>query len=194
MAEPVYSLPLSYYTRLLTSQYQTAPVLLSWLAALLQPLDDTATWLRQFTAAYDLDYAVGPQLDVAGTIIGQSRTVGFQPTGGVSPVLDDDTYRVLLKARAAQNNWDGKINSLQGIWAQLFPGGVIVIDDHSNMTATVILAGAFSSITQDLITNGYIVPRPEGVLYDYTFGDLPVFGFSTTNTDYIAGFNVGKWS
>jgi hypothetical protein len=146
------------------------------------------------TEFFDLDYAVGAQLDFIGAQVGANRTVAFQPRAGVSPVLDDDTYRLLIKATIANNQWTGKQSALYAIWQNLFPGGKLTIIDNQNMSATVFLSGVFTSIVQDLITNGYIVPRPESVEYTYTFSNLPVFGFSTTNNGYIAGFGVGNWS
>ena len=83
---------------------------------------------------------------------------------------------------------------LAGDWQNLFPGGSIAIDDGQNMSATIILSGGFTSIIKDLITNGYIVPRAETVQYTYVFSTLPIFGFCSTNTAYIAGFGVGHWS
>ena len=82
-----------------------------------------------------MDNAIGPQLDQVGTIVGASRTVGFQPSDSVSPVLDDATYRILIKATAANNSWDGTIDGLQSIWKTLFPGGSIIVGDQQNMTA-----------------------------------------------------------
>jgi hypothetical protein len=182
-----------YYLSLLTSQYQSSsPNFLSWLTAPLLIMDGVTQCLANFDAAFDLDIAVGPQLDVLGQLIGQSRTVGFQPSDSVSPTLTDPTYLLLLRARVAQNSWDGTIDSLQGIWQTLFPGGTIAIEDSQNMTATILLTGAFSSILQDLITNGYIVPRPAGVQYTYNFSTLPAFGFDVSNA-YIAGFDVGHF-
>jgi hypothetical protein len=181
------------YPGLLTSEYQSSPNLLAWLSAALAPLSDAAACLATFPAAFDLATATGAQLDIAGQLVGVSRTVGFQPSAGVSPVLNDTTYRTLLLARVAQNQWDGTIDGLQSAWQTLFPGGRIVIEDAQNMTATVIVSGALSSILQDLITNGYIVPRPEGVLYTYTISETPIFGFDTSNA-FIAGFDAGHWS
>jgi hypothetical protein len=128
-----------------------------------------------------------------GAIAGAGRTVGFQPSDSVSPVLDDATYRIYIKAKIAQNQWDGTITSLYAIWKYLFPVGSIIIADNQNMTATIFLSGSFTSIIQDLITNGYIVPRPEGVLYTYDFAELPAFGFDLDNS-FVAGFDVGKWA
>ena len=185
--------PVSYYTGLLTSEYQSSPKLLAWLSAPLGILDDVGTCLKSFDANFNLDTATGAQLDILGVLIGANRLVPFQPSGGVPPLLDDAPYRIYLKARIAQNQWSGTIDSLQGIWQTLFPGGRIVIVDGQNMTVTIILAGAFTSILQDLITNGLIVPRPQAVLYNYTFTTLPAFGFDSDNS-LIAGFDHGHWA
>lgn len=187
---PIYALPIGYYTNLLTSEYKLAPNLNSWLNALLQPMTDTTTCIVGMSSAFDLDSAVGVQLDVCGAIVGVSRTVGFQPTGSVSPVLDDNTYRLLIQATIANNQWTGVQSALYPIWQSLFPGGTLVIIDNQNMSATIVLSGVFTSIIQDLIVNGYIVPRPEGVDYDYTFATFPIFGTDEDN-DFIAGVDVG---
>src|SRR6185312_9698578 len=170
-----------YYVSLVTSEYQQSPKMLAWLRSNLQPYQDINILLYGWLSNFDIDLAVGVQLDTLGVIVGQSRTVGFQPSAGVSPILDDETYRILLKARIAQNHWDGKSNSLQAIWQNLFPGGRIAVDDGQNMTATILLSGSFTSITQDLIIHGYIVARPQGVLYNYVLGTLPLFGFDLNN-------------
>lgn len=190
---PITNLPLGYYLSLITSEYQGSPKFIAWLTAVLRKLDDVSECLATFDTAFNINYAIGSQLDLIGQNLGQSRTVAFQPSRGVSPVLDDDTYRLLLRATIAQNQWDGRIDSLQTIWQSLFPGGRITIDDAQNMSVTILLSGFFSSIKQDLIVNGYIVPRAEGVLYQYTFATLPILGFDQ-NTSFLAGFDRGHWS
>jgi Protein of unknown function (DUF2612) len=192
--EPVENLPIGYYLQLLTSQYTLpqSPKLNALLKVLLQKFDDVSQVLVKMDTALDLDVAVGAQLDMLGSTVGATRTVGFQPNGGVSPVLDDATYRIYIKAKIAQNQWDGTLPSLYPIWANLFPDGSIIIIDNQNMTADITLKGSFTSIIQDLIVNGYIVPRPEGVLYTYLFGTLPFFGFGSS-PGFIAGFGAGHW-
>jgi len=192
--QPIESLPLGYYLALLTSEYrQNSPKLNALLYVLLRKFDDVTTCLVKLDTALDLDSAMGAQLDQIGEVVQALRTVGFQPSGGVSPVLDDDTYRLYIKAKIARNQWNGQIDSLYTIWKQLFPAGTIVIEDNQNMSVNILLTGAFSSIIQDLITNGYIIPRPEGVLYNYIFGVLPLFGFDQA-PGFIDGFDVGHWA
>lgn len=187
---PIETLSLGYYLNLVTSEYRNSPKFLALLTAMLQKFDDISQCGVAMDQAFDIDNAVGPQLDLAGSIVGASRTVGFQPSGGVSPILDDATYRLLIKATAANNTWDGTIDGLQPLWATLFPGGRIIIADQQNMTAIIYIYGMFTSIEKDLITNGLIVPRPEGVLYNYTFSKA--FGFDAVNS-FIGGLDNGDW-
>jgi hypothetical protein len=203
---PIETLPIGYYTALLTSQYRNSPKLNALLYLLLKKFDDVSQCLVQMDAALDLDNASGAQLDVLGTVPGASRTLPFQPSFGVSPVLDDSTYRTYIKAKIAQNQWDGTINSLFNIWRSLFPTTSIIIADNQNMTATLFIGGVASTILLDMIAGyavngassgtvqgGLIVPRPEGVQYSWILGGLPVFGFDLDNA-FIAGFDVGHWS
>ena len=198
-AEPIESLPIGYYLGLLTSQWSppNSPKTNAFLQFLLQKFDDVSQCLISMDLAFDLDFAVGAQIDALGKIVGAGRIVGFQPTGSVSPILDDATYRIYIKYKIVANQWDGTIPGLYNAWREIFtpasPPLSILIADQQNMTADVIVTGASSTILIDLVNNGYIVPRPEGVLYNYGFGSLPVFGFDR-NDAYQAGFDLGKWS
>lgn len=188
--QPIETQPLGYYLNLLISQYRGSPKLNALLYVLLKKVDDVTTCSVELDTAQDIDSAVGAQLDQIGSIWNASRTVPFQPSGGVSPVLDDATYRVLIKSTIARCMWRGGIDGMYGIWQQLFPGGSIIIGDQQDMTANIILTGSFTSIIQDLITNGMIVPRPEGVLYNYVFGTMPFFGCDLNNS-FVAGCDTG---
>jgi hypothetical protein len=181
-----------YYLQKITSQYQDSPNLLAWLSANLQLYQDLLACIAQLETAFDINTAVGAQLDVLGQIIGASRTVGFQPSAGVSPVLDDDTYRLLLRSKIAQNHWDGKLDSLLLIWQYLFPGGLLIVNDHQTMTVDLYVAASLTSILQDLILQGYIIPRPQGVLYNISIATLPMFGFDR-NDSFVSGPDVGHF-
>jgi hypothetical protein len=189
----ILSLPTGYYSNLLTHEYKDSQKFIDWLTAFLQIADDVSQCLLSMLTAFDLDYAVGDQLDMIGQLVGISRTVPFQPSLGTSPILDDDTYRLLISATIANNTWNGTIADLYPIWNKLFPGGRISIFDHQDMTATIVLTGSFSSIIKDLIEHEMIVPRPQAVQYTYSFNGLPFFGFNRSDT-FVSGFNTGKWS
>lgn len=136
----------------------------------------------------------GDVLDIIGQIVGQPRRMTFTPTGSPtpSPVLDDEVYTKLLRAKIKRNHWDGKLTSIRGIWKDIYPGGDIQITDSQDMTMDVIVAGDLSQMELDLISNDLIIPRPEGVLLEYVVGTGPFFGFDINNV-YISGFSAGKW-
>ena len=160
--------PIQNYLSLVTSSWRGATKFLSWLAANLQPYQDGIACLNQFDVAFGLLTAVGPQLDVLGAILGQSRTVGFQPRFGISPVLDDTTYRLLLRATVYRNHWRGLTIELWPGWYSLFPGSKLLIQDLQTMEVNILVGLSASTLVEDLILNGLIIPRPQGVKYNLT--------------------------
>ena len=182
--------PLSYYLGLVTSQHQNKPKFTAVLAGLLQMVLDAQSCIESIGPAFDLDTAVGVQLDTLGVIVGVSRNLPFNPTGG-PPMLIDSDYRTIIKAKIAKNRWDGRIGSLQGVWSSLFPGGSIAITDGFYMTMAVTLNGAFSLPVRDCITHDMVVPRPQGVQLTAA-SSLPVFGWDY-ETSAVSGWDVGKW-
>lgn len=182
-----------YYLSLFSSQYQQSPIFYAWAAALLTPTVDLLACTLQMYQHFDVSTALGLQLDELGSIVGASRTLSFQPSGGASATLSDADYIILIQAKIAQNHWDGQINSIYALWNSLFPSAALRFIDNQNMTCTIILAGVFSSVQQDMLTHGLILPRPEGVQYNFTFAALPILGFDQINAN-IAGFDAGHFA
>jgi hypothetical protein len=213
------------YIKLFTSQYQNSTKLLAWARSFMDIVDDIKDLAQNLSFYFSLfrvidkdaisyvpnalttkagsytftsfDACVGDQLDILGVILGIPRQVTFDPTDGSSPVLDDSTYRILLKNQVLKNHWDGRAESLQTTWKELFPGGKIIVQDNQNMTIDVTITGTFTQIIIDLIENDYIVPRPQGVWMNYYVGtispaNLPFFGFDRRDT-YVSGFDEGHW-
>ena len=85
------------YLELVTSQYQNSPKFKRWLEVLLTPYIDTQRLALNLYTYFDIDTAIGIQLDKLGEIIGAKRLLPFQPTNG-NPLLRDEDYRFLLKA------------------------------------------------------------------------------------------------
>jgi hypothetical protein len=187
---PIYKLPMQYYLSLFSSEYQNSAKWLEWVRKDWQPFDDLTDLMSIMSGYFNVQTAIGVQLDTIGAIVGASRTLPFQPSNGVSPVLEDDTYRQLLLATIGINHWSSKLVDIYRIWKNVFPQGKLVINDNQNMTCTVIVSGSFSSIVLDMITHGFIIPRPEGVLYTYETTTLPIFG-ADLNTAYVAGADIG---
>ena len=97
------------YRKLLTSEYRHSPKLISWLLWLLNEGTSYTNFIQMFVKAFDLDVAVGDQLDTIGRLVGVKRLLEFIPSGGESPLLDDETYRFLIKATIIKNTWKGKL-------------------------------------------------------------------------------------
>ena len=180
------------YLALLSHQYQTAPNLLAWMAAKLQVLVDIQNCADSMVSAFDLDAAQGSQLDVLGQLLGVSRMLPWNPSMGLSAILDDGTYRTLLKAAVFRNHWDGTVLSIEANWRGLIPGSQISIQDNLDMTITVHGANGLSSLMQDLITHGMMIPTPQGVSVNYIFSQTPYFGFDSVPV-YLSGFDQGHW-
>lgn len=180
------------YLDLITTEHSDKINFRAWLAANLAMPDDLTTLLNEFFGYFDLDAAVGVQLDTIGQILGVGRTVNFQPSAGVSPILTDDVYRIVLKARIAQNLWDGTLPGVYSFWNILFPNVYLVVADNQDMTLNCLVIGMSSSILQDLVGHGYIVPKPQGVLINYSFPPDKVFAYGL-DTDIFAGYGEGYW-
>lgn len=157
----------------ITSQHRDKPKFIEWLSSSLTIIDHVYLMAKNMDNDFDLDNAVGKQLDMLGEIIGRQRTLTFQPLNGHNPVLDDDTYRLVLKAKVAMNNWDGKTESAYEIWNNIFDDIGLQLQDNQDMSLTAYITGYVNQIRQDLIQHGYIVPKPEGVRINY-IGRTPI--------------------
>ncbi|HGT8889870.1 TPA: DUF2612 domain-containing protein, partial [Escherichia coli] len=73
---------MSKYTELITNYHATKPKFLAHVDLMTQPLIDVAAATRGLITAFDIDSAVGVQLDILGLWIGRSRVVS-QPISGV---------------------------------------------------------------------------------------------------------------
>jgi len=154
----------------ITSEHRDKPKYIAWLSSSLTIVDNVYSTLKSMDDNFDLDNAIGAQLDTLGVAIGRNRTLNFQPSNGYSPVLTDDYYRMVLKTKIAMNNWDGTIPAMYTIWENIFGSDSdlsLQLQDNQDMSFNAFITGYVDQIQQDLIQNGYIVPKPEGVGVNY---------------------------
>lgn len=171
---------------------------------------------------FDLDTGVGVQLDAVGAWAGITRYlntplpttyfsfdtfgVGWDegvffedgdPVGG-STVLDDDSFRVLIRSKIGANQWDGTLPALTKIMEQVFTDALtlVFITDNQDMSMTVALAGKLPTALQlALLRGGYLVPKPAAVQVNYittSVDNSPLFGFDMTGP-YVSGWDAGAW-
>ncbi|MGH8786840.1 MAG: DUF2612 domain-containing protein [Cupriavidus necator] len=213
---------LTDYTGLITSEHNQRPKFMAVVAALAQPMVDLMTLLSGMPDRFDLDQAVGVQQDDVGRWVGISRRVAtpltgvyfsfdtpgvgfdqgswkgpFDPDTGLT-LLDDDTYRLVLRAKIGANHWDGTLESSAAILNAIFNGDTYVfIQDNQDMSMTIGVAGKVpSAVFLALLEGGYIPLKPEGVRVNFVIvtsvDGAPIFGFDVEN-QFVAGLDVGAW-
>lgn len=173
---------------------------------------------QKMLAAFDLDTAIGAQLDIIGQWVGEPRflqvpiegvyfTYNDTPqTGWQAGVwkgryestvsltrLPDPDYRQLIRAKIVANSWDGSIPGAYAAWKIAFPSSFIMIQDNQDMSMDMtIVSFELSSLMKAVITGGLLPLKPEGVRVNYTFIDDFIFAWDNLTPPY-AGFDVGSW-
>ncbi len=154
-----------HYLNLITSEYRDKPKYIAMLTALLQPSDDIFALGVTIGDEFDADLAVGKQEDVLGDVVQMDRTLPYQPISTPSPVMDNESYRALIKAQIAKNLWKGGIEDMEEVWQTLF-GTRIAIQDNQDMTITVSL-NPYGGMLRENLLHELIVPRPQSVRVKY---------------------------
>lgn len=211
------------YLALITNEHTGKVKFEATVAAGVSPLALVQDVLKSLVSKFDIDTAVGVQLDVIGLWVGFSRNVktplgvyftfdfgglGFDegfwkgpydPDDGLVS-MDDETYRTMLRAKIEANKWDGTAGTLNSIYAGVLvgTGSIAFAIDNQNMTMDVCVIGNSPSVLiSSILKNGYFPIKPCGVRIDRYFKtsvpSMPIFGFDVSNS-YIGGFEEGAWS
>lgn len=183
---------LDNYLKLITSQHRDKPKYMAMVMALLRPSDDIFALAATMDDEFDVMLATGIQEDIVGILVGANRTLDFQPDKGLSPILDNAAYRILLQAKIAQNMWKGGIMDLRDLWTTLFGEGIIIQDNQDMTIDVVVIGSSFDQIVRNMIQKGMIVPKPQSVKLTTYFSDQQVFGYDM-ETDTIRGYDEANW-
>lgn len=209
------------YINLIPSANQNQPNFIKTLSLDVSVQVRVQELLQSMIPLFNLDVAVGNQLDILGQWIGVSRVVNIPVTGiyftwdgaysvgwdfgiwqgSLTPVditiLPDDAYLTLLRAKIAANHWDGTTTDAYKIWDAIFPTITILIQDNQNMSYDLALVGGIvDSLTLALLTGGYLPLKPEGVLVNTYYVPVnpgPLFGWDLDST-YVQGWDTGSWA
>nr|DAG53825.1 MAG TPA: Protein of unknown function (DUF2612) [Caudoviricetes sp.] len=180
------------YLKLITGEHRNKPKYMSMLRAVLSYSTDIFALGIDLDDYFDLDYANGVQEDVLGDIVGTSRTLEWQPELKLSPVLDNANFRIVLMAKISKNMWKGGIQDLGTAWKILFSTPILIEDNQDMTIDVVIISNGIDKLTQLMIRNGDIIPKPQSVLVNAYFANNNVFGYDIEN-DVIAGYDKGNW-
>lgn len=178
---------LNFYLNLVTSEHATKPKYMAWMKVLLTPFIDSINLNETIKNSFNLNTAVGVQLDTIGKWLVLPRQVDFQPTDGSSSILNDYYYRMILKAKVVKNQWKGTISSFYQFWNVLFAGQplqIYLVDNQNMEPVAIIWSSQVTEMVQDLLSNNYIIPKPAGLGLTVRRIDVDkVFGF------YGSGYN-----
>lgn len=210
------------YLALITSEFVGKPKFAATISTDVSPCVQVQDLLAAMIPLFDVDLAVGTQLDIIGVWVGISRNVTIPIEGvyfswddtdfdgwefgiwqgnltpGAVTVLPDDVYRTLIKAKIAANQWDGTTDGAYAIWDSVFTNITILINDNQDMSYDLAFVGGIvDSLTLALITGGYIPLKPEGVrvnVYYVPVNPGPLFAWDVAETDLLAGWDTGSWA
>lgn len=215
---------MSQYTDLITSEHADKPKFVALVDGVTSVIAAQAQTVGLMSQAFDLDVAIGAQLDVLGQWVGISRyasvtitgvyfsfdTEGlgfdqglikgpFDPSEGLA-TMDDETYRTMIRAKIGANHWDGTLPSYQQIMAQIFAGtGTLAFAvDNQDMSMSVYFAGTQpSALLAGLIKSGAFPLKTAGVRIAGYFVSS-VIGAPLFGFDIdsplIAGFDTGAFA
>lgn len=214
---------LTDYTPLITNEYSDKPRFVATVALLTSAASAAAEVSASLTTAFSVDDAVGVQLDAVGLWVGVSRRqivpiadafftwddadLGwnranwkgpYEATEGIT-VLDDDTYRAVIKAKIGSNYWDGSDLALNDIGQSAFAelGVHCFVLDNLDMSTTVYILGNPTQALIELIKRGVAPPKTAGVKVNgYILASAPgapFFALSVPTTSEVAGLDFGSF-
>lgn len=208
------------YLQLATSEHRTQPRFAAVLSALVAGVMGSTNEALGMPDDFDLDRAVGDQLDQIGLWVGINRLVPtqlaniyfswdnasfgwesgywkgtFDPSAGLTSV-DDRTFRTMIRAKIAANIWDGSLLGMYQVWELVFGARAIFIQDNQDMTMTLIYdTTKLTPVEVQLLVGGYFHMKPAGVRVLYApLSSKPLFSWDR-NTAMFQGWNdVAVWS
>lgn len=204
----------------LAVQFRESPNLIGFIQAIIQEGEDLEVVFQQILNERSISNAVGVQLDILGELVGQSRYIengffakffGFngQPNGtgfnqntfwnGIQGLitdgnLDDDTYRLYIRAKAFTNLAKGKTEDFIAVFKILFGEDTKTITfNPGNAHCHIAIAHEFTPEEEQLIVNSKqskVLPLAAGIKYTFfkTSGNGS-FGFN--GNPFATGFNNG---
>ena len=145
--------------------------------------------IQEVTNGFDIETAVGKQLDILGEYIGVDR---YYTEDGEIKVLDDEDYRIILKLKAISNTSNLSHKSLDESLYDFFKNS-IRMDSVGNMEMTYFVPKNKTPIILAAIQKE-VLPRPMGVRCSYIIEyDKKFFGFCTYENQssvYKTGFRT----
>lgn len=138
-----------YYKNLLIIQYHNKPKAQATVAQWVDCMTGDGI-MTQLWDAFDIDTAIGAQLDAIGKLVGVGRNS-----------LSDELYRVIIKFKILKNNIGTSMKEIDDAIFEYF-GNSIIVNNNKDMSITYILADELGSLIPILISED-LLPAPMGV-------------------------------
>ena len=176
-----------YYSNLLILQYHNKPKAKATIEAVVNLLPYEL--IQEVIGGFDIETAVGKQLDILGEYIGVDR---YYLEDNEVKVLDDEDYRIILKLKAICNTSNLSHKSLDDSLYDFFSNSVRM-DSVGNMEMTYFVPKDKTPVILAAIQKE-VLPRPMGVRCSYVIEyDKKFFGFCTyadQTSVYKTGFRT----
>lgn len=211
------------YEKLLIVQYSDKPKASATVSEIVSRFKNIFDVIEQFEAAFDLDTAIGAQLDIIGKIVGISRNVegvipkiffGFDNNVnargfGLAPFytgdqakytdtqLSDSDYRFFIRMKIAKNHVKATMSDDNGnnINAVILSmfEGYAYMVDNKDMTVTIYIENSPKSYLLPYAISLDLIPMPQAVGIKY----VATFGansFGFSSNINAKGFGVGQFT
>ncbi len=182
------------------AQYRDKPKTLEWIGINGDLANELEAAYCDIATSYDIDGANTDELNVIGRIVvigrgfeaqiqyetfefGAAQFGGgaqFRPLSGVTDDrLNNDIYRLLIKAKIAKNNSDATLDSIIQSLGFIVGTDDITIDDPEDMSFSVLF-GSLNQTEKFVLSTFPIVPKPQGVRFSgfISKADVSSFGRS----------------
>lgn len=177
---------IDYYKDLLILQYRGKNNARSQLDAFIKEVIANQISLS-VQNAFDINTAVGDQLDVIGKYVGVERSV-YTFTQAIT--LDDNDFRTFIKVAVLKNSAGSSLYDIQSLLNQFFEDTLFVFDFKTMSLSYFFDASIGSRPLAEVFVRSGFLPKPMGVQLTaviYAANIANLYGFRTYET---AGFNV----
>lgn len=174
------------------AQYRDKPKAVAWYNIVPSLADEIESAYEAVRMSYDIDAAVGQQLDVIGRIVvidrGFESFVAFEPDtyfgadndesqfGGISAQfqsvggvltqqVSDAIFRTLIRCKIARNNSDATLDDIATALEFITGSDDIRVVDNEDMSFSVSFGSELTDIQRLVFSTFDVLPRPQGVRF-----------------------------
>lgn len=213
----------SEYEKLLILQYSDKPKASGMISAIVSRFKSIFDTISQFESSFDLDSAVGEQLDIIGKIVGISRNVegvipkiffgfdGFPNSDGfglasfytldqskyTDTQLTDSDYRFFIRLKIAKNHAKATMLDDDGVNLNAIVfnmfNGFAYLTDNKDMTVILYVENSPKAYLLPYAISLDLIPLPQAVGIKF----VSTYGANTfgfSNNLNAVGFGLGQFS